>query len=197
MKSLQESLFDKDLTASQHPVERILKTKLREHDIIEIIDNMDVGDFGDVRNKPLKQWAEQWYQSNAKPNTPRWMWEFGTHGSLEDPAFVADSSDDIEKEEERQREIFSYLKLGKIHKDVSFNDAMYANDLDISWDFWGGEKNWDNITEWIIWRYISYLGDIYYFILVNRKEFSAEDQLVIHKMIEDISKSVDIKKRNR
>ena len=177
MKSLVESLFDKDITTKEHPYEELLKSRITIKDISNVVFNSDFGENSSapIKNKLLQKWSEKWKDEIKPGQLPLLYCKFGRY-------CVWDSKDaQIKKESE------NYLKLNKIHTEVHFNDAMHANTFDIPWSFWGIEKKWNDITEWIAWKYKAEWGN-YVMILINRKDYDEWDQRVIHKMIEIISK---------
>lgn len=171
MKSLQESLFDNDLASKQLTHEKLLKGRISKNDILNFIEGSYEGDFN-IKNPTFRNWCHDFWDKevgNKKDDILRvgyYTWNPKNAITLE---------------------ALDWLKPGKIHDKVHWNDAMYANGLDVYWGFWGKEGTWDNITEWIL--VTQKLGKGYtMYILVNRKDYDEIDQQVIHKMIEIISK---------
>ena len=175
MKSLKESLFDRDLISKELPYEKLLKLlkgRISKDDILYFIEGSYERDFINIKNPVFHDWCNDFWDKD-----------------------VGDKKDDIlrvgyytwDHKNDITQEALDWLKPGKIHNKVHWNDCMYANSLDVNWEFWGGENRWDNIIEWVL--ITKRLGNGYdVFILVNRKEYDEMDQAVIHKMIEILKK---------
>lgn len=169
MKSLQESLFDSDLVSQKLPYEKLLKSRISKKDITELIAGVNEEDFDNIKNRHLKRWAEEFYNKYYK-NNPRILW-LGLYG-LYYP------------KEESSQEAVNWLKFNKIHTDISWNDRMYAQSLDV----YLFNKDSDGIFEWIMFSNHTNRSTSEAHLLVNRKEYDEMDQKVIHKMIETIAK---------
>ena len=172
MKSLKESLFDDDLAVQELPYEKLLKGRMSKDDVLFFIEASYDGGFNNIKNTTFRNWCNDFWNKE-----------------------VGDKKDDILRvgyytwnpKNDITLEALDWLKPGKIHNKVHWNDAMYANSLDVFWGFWGDEKKWDNIIEWTLVTQKSGVGYNIY-ILANRKEYDEIDQQIIHKMIETISK---------
>lgn len=158
---LSESLFDQNLTNKELPIEKLLKSNIELLDIRALIYGYKNKDFRYINNMQLKIWAKKCEILN--------FGEFSYVDDFKDESVV---------------DAINWLKFLKIHDKVSWNDCMYANTLDISWDFWGDENERKDIFEWIMFK--GFRSDV--FVLVNRKDYSEQDQLVIHKLIETVNK---------
>lgn len=171
MKSLKESLFDSNLISKELPYEKLLKGRISKNDILNFIQGYLVleGNFKDIKNPNFFKWCSDFWNKKVEGpilNVCYWVWNPKNDITLD---------------------ALDWLKPGKIHNKVVWNDAMYANSLDVSWEWWGKEQQWNNITEWIL--IIEKNGTGYdTFLLANRKECDAIDQAVIHKMIEILAK---------
>ena len=173
MKSLKESLFDSNLISQKLPYEKLLKGRVSRDDILHFIAGCYEGDFINIKNPQFRQWCSDFWDREAG--------ETGTWKTSYPGYYTWVPKDDI------SQEAFDWIKPGKIHDDVVYNDAMYANSLDVSWKWWGEQQQWKNITEWIL--IIKKLEPGYnVYILANRKEYDEIDQAMIHKMIETLSK---------
>ena len=170
MKSLKESLFDSNLVSQKLPYEKLLKGRISRDDILSFIDGWEEGDFLGIKNSNFREWSHEFYNKEPVLKAGYYTWN---------------SKNNI------SQEAIDWLKPGKVHTKVTWNDCMYANSLDVSWKFWGSKINSDNITEWILInkndRGLGIRG-VHTRILVNRKEYSEFDQAMIHKLIETISK---------
>ena len=176
MKSLKESLFDSDLVSQNLPYEKLLKSRISKDDVLSFIDGWTEGDFLGIKNPNFLKWSREFYNKEVEDNK----------GIVLKPGYYTwNPKNDIAQES------LDWLKPGKVHTKVTWNDRMYANSLDVSWGFWGSNINSDNITEWILInkndRGIGIRG-VHTRILVNRKEYTEFDQAMIHKLIETISK---------
>lgn len=169
MKSLQESLFDKNLVSSDLAIEKLLKSKIAISDIVGMIDGIGVEDYDDIKNQLLVKWADNFHNKYYKGER-RMLW-LGLCG-LYDP------------KEESCQEAINWIKFNKIHTDICWNDRMYASSLDI--EFF--DKDSEGIFEWVMFDQRSVYGSHCAYLLVNRKEYDELDQKVIHKMIETINK---------
>ena len=136
MRSLQESLFDNDLKAKDLPIEKVLKYFQQSKDLINSINLMIIGMIYHRcpvnANRPpddVIKWAID------LPST--YKHKVCTYGNV-DPN---DNDSIIE-------DAVDWIKIGKIHDYVCFNDKMYASSLDISHDEWEPE---DDVIEWIMW----------------------------------------------
>lgn len=171
-----ESLFDKDLVSQEHPYEKLLKSTISKNDVLSFIEAWNEGDFLSIKNRNLLEWGKDFYNK-----------EVGDRRDLVLKAgyYTWNVENDITQES------FNWLKPGKVHTKVTWNDCMYADTIDVSWGFWGGEDHWDTITEWVLVnkndRSMSIHG-IHTWILVNRKEYDEIDQQIIHKLIKIIAK---------
>lgn len=171
MKSLKESLFDNDLVSQKLPYEKLLKGRISKDDILNFIEGYYEGENFNIKNPKFRKWCND-FRSKEVEDRQRilsacyWVWN---------------PKNDI------TQEAIDWLKPGKIHNKVVWNDAMYANSLDVSWEWWGKEQQWNNIIEWVL--IIEKSGGGYNtFLLANRKEYDEMDQLIIHKMIEILAK---------
>ncbi len=173
MKSLQESLFDTDLVSQKLPYEKLLKGRISKQDILSFIAGFYEGDFIDVRNSVFRKWCKDFY--NREVGDQKDLVLYAAYYTWEEKGLVS-------------QEAIDWLKPGKIHHIVSWNDCMYANSLDVDWSFWGGEDHWNTIYEWIFVQQKNRWGDSNLYILVNRKEYAGFDRAIIHKMIETLSK---------
>ena len=172
MKPLKESLFDNDIISRKLPYEKLLKGRISKNDILHFIIGSYEGDFVNIKNPKFLEWCNDF-----------WDREVGDKNGeiLRVGYYTWDQKDDI------AQEALDWLKPGKIHNKVYWNDAMYANSIDVSWYWWGKEQQWNNITEWVLITEKSGTGyDIY--LLANRKEYNEIDQAMIHKMIEILGK---------
>lgn len=172
MKSLQESLFDKDIITQRLPYEKLMKSNITIKDIAGLIGGINSEDYDDIKNRHLKRWAADFYNKYYKGEM-RMLW-LGLYG-LYDP------------KEESCREAISWIKFNKIHTDICWNDRMYASSLDI--EFF--DRDSEGIFEWVMFDQSSVYGVHCAYLLVNRKEYDELDQKVIHKMIEAIIKKGD------
>ena len=175
MKSLQESLFDNDLVTQELPAQKLLKGRISKDDVLFFIEGLEgsyEGDFINIKNPVFLKWCREF-----------WNKEVGDkNGDVLRVGYYAwNPKNDI------TLEALDWLKPGKIHDKVHWNDAMYANSLDVFWGFWGDEKKWNNITEWVLVTQKRGSGYNTY-ILVNRKEYDEIDQQIIHKLIQIVSK---------
>ena len=171
MKSLQESLFDSDLTTQDLPSQKLLKGRISKEDILHFIAGWYDGDFINVKNPAFHTWCEDF-----------WNKEVGDKKSnlLGAGYYTWNPKDSV------TLEAIDWIKPGKIHDKVCWNDVMYANSLDVFHGFWGKEGTWDNITEWVLVTRKDGSGyDTY--LLVNRKEYDEIDQQIIHKLIQIVS----------
>ncbi len=169
---MTESLFDNDLTTRELPYQKLLKGIISKDDILNFIEGSYEGDFLNIKNPVFLKWCHEF-----------WNKEVGDkNGDILRVGFYAwNPKNDI------TLDALDWIKPGKIHNKVHWNDAMYANSLDVYWSFWGKEGTWDNITEWVLVTQKS--GEGYNtFILVNRKEYDEIDQQIIHKLIQIVSK---------
>ena len=116
MKTLAESLFDKDIVSSNINIEKLLKSKVTISDITGLIGGINEQDYDDIKNQYLVNWAEDFF--NKYYRRKRKMLVIGVCG-LYDP------------KEESCREAIDWLKFNKIHTSVCWNDQMYASSLDI------------------------------------------------------------------
>ena len=182
MKSLQESLvtteslFDDDLTSKELPHEELLKSTITKADIEALCYGLTIGDFGEIKNKLLADWAKDFRNR---------MYNGGTVGkSLATFGIIEHIN------RESTKEAMGWLDLGRIHKSTHHNDMMYAVELDISWLFWGNNNSWKNITEWIMFvdRKPFKKNPPTAFVLANRDIYDPSDQMVIHRLIEIASK---------
>ena len=168
MKTLAESLFDKDIVSSSLPYEKLLKSRMSKSDIVGLIDGINEGDYDDIKNQYLAKWADDIYNKYYK-GKKEMLW-IGTFG-LYDP------------DDEFCQEAISWIKFNKIHTDICWNDRMYANTLDIN--FFDNNSSDEDIFEWIMFSKKDKSG-FFAYLLVNRKEYDEWDQKVIHKLIEII-----------
>ena len=170
MKSLQESLFDKDLVKSDTEYEKLIKSLQRKQDLDEIwnwCSGFHSGDFDDVRNKYLRQWGEDLYEKyQGKILYPGATGEFTVAGMTES-----------------DKEAMECLGFGQIHTEVHWNDCMYGSHLEIPWPFWDAEKEGKDIFEWIMVNRGPWVS-----LIVNRKSYDELDQKVIHTLIESLHK---------
>lgn len=173
MKSLKESLFDPNLVSQKLPYEKLLKGRISKNDILFFIEGNDDGTFMNIKNPVFHKWCCNFWNKEAEDKRDSDILKAGY--------YTWNSKSDI------TLEALDWIKPGKIHDKVYWNDAMYANSLDVSWKFWGDEKKWGNITEWILVTEKSGVGYNTY-LLVNRKEYDEMDQAIIHKLIETIAK---------
>lgn len=172
MKSLKESLFDPDLVSRKLPYEKLLMGRISKNDILFFIEGNEDGTFMNIKNRIFHKWCSDfWNRETSSKNGETLIAGYCTWNPNNDIT----------------REALDWLKPGKIHNEVHWNDAMYANTIDVFWGFWGEKDKWDNITEWILFTEKKMAGYETY-ILANRKEYDEIDQKVIHKMIETISK---------
>ena len=173
MRSLKESLFDSDIISQNLPYEKLLKGRISKNDVLIFIEENYEGDFINIKNPVFRKWCDDF-----------WNKEVGDkHGGeiLRVGYFTWNQKSDI------SQEALDWIKPGKIHDNVCWNDVMYANSLDVNWYWWGKEKQWDNIIEWILVIEKRGAGyDIY--LLANRKEYDEMDQQIIHKLIQILSK---------
>ena len=172
MKSLKESLFDSDLVSQNLPYEKLLKGRISKDDILHFIAGSYEGDFINIKNPAFHAWCNDFWDKEVG-NKPGEISRIGY--------YTWNPKNDI------TLEALEWIKPGKIHDKVHWNDAMYANSLDVFWGFWGNEKKWDNITEWILVTQKSGAGYNTY-LLANRKEYDEMDQQIIHKLIQILSK---------
>lgn len=172
MKSLKESLFDRDLISKELPYEKLLKGRISKDDVLFFIEGSYNGDFINIKNPSFYKWCKGF-----------WNKEVGDKNSdiLSVGCYTWNPKNDV------TREALDWIKPGKIHDNVHWNDAMYANSLDVFWGFWGKEETWDNIIEWVLVTQRTGAGYNTY-ILVNRKEYDEMDQQIIHKLIQIASK---------
>ena len=169
MKSLSESLFDKNIVSSDLNIEKLLKSKITVDDVVGVIGGMNEEDYDDIKNPYLVEWAGNFYNKYIKGERKMlWIGLFG----LYDP------------EEEYCQEAINWLKFNKIHTSICWNDRMYSSSLDI--EFF--DKDSEGIFEWIMFDEVSTFRTHCAYLLVNRKEYDELDQKVIHKMIEVINK---------
>ena len=180
MKSLQESLFDSDLVSQKLPYEKLLEGRISKDDILFFIEGSYEGDFifTNIKNPAFRMWCHDFWNKEVGDK------RIGNISRVEISRigyYTWNPKNDI------TREALDWLKPGKIHNKVVWNDAMYANSLDILWGFWGEKDKWNNITEWILVTEKSGVGYNTY-LLVNRKEYDEIDQAVIHKLIETMAK---------
>jgi len=162
---MTESLFDKDLATRELPYQKLLKERISKDDILNFIE----GSYGrdNIKNPTFRNWCHDFRNKE---------------GDILGVGFYAwNPKNDI------TLDALDWIKPGKIHDKVHWNDAMYANSLDVYWSFWGKEGTWDNITEWVLVTQKSGEGYNTY-ILVNRKEYDEIDQQIIHKLIQIVSK---------
>lgn len=175
MKSLLESLFDPDLSSKSFvdSLLKLFKKKLSKSDLDDIFafaihmrsPHMDF--INDILNPDIKVWAQWFYDKNSSPMLL--------------PMINGMTNKDLD---DQDIEVTQWLKSHKIHKDVSWNDRMYANSLEISWDYWElTEKELKNIEEWITfqvkWEVL---------VVINRKEYDDVSRKLLHALIENISK---------
>ena len=176
MKSLQESLFDDNLVSKKLPYEKLLSGRIGKQDIHEFINGLDDEDFGHVKNKIFRKWCRDFYHK---------IFDFSK--SFLAPGIYTWVNKDWFSSETVQ-DVLNWLKPGKRHTDLSFNDSMYA-DAFVGSMLWSGmDHNSDaskNITEWVMDCEEDSSGYAIWF-LINRKEYDDADQMVIHKMIETI-----------
>ena len=172
MKSLQESLFDPNLVSQKLPWEKLLKGRISKNDILFFIEGSEDGIFTNIKNPTFYKWCKDF-----------WNKEVGDrHGEISKVGYYTwNQKNDI------SQEALDWIKPGKIHDNVCWNDAMYANSLDVSWGWWGKEEKWNNIIEWILVTEKSGVGYNTY-LLANRKEYDEVDQQIIHKLIQILSK---------
>ncbi len=176
MKSLQESLFDNDLVSKKLPYEKLLSGRISKQDIHTFINGLDYGDFGHVKNKIFRKWCSGFYHKISdfsKPFLPP-----GVYTWVGEDYFSSEAVQDA----------LNWLKPGKRHTDLSFNDSMYANVFigNMLWDGVGSNSDASkNITEWVMDCEKDSNGYAIWF-LINRKEYDDADQMVIHKMIETL-----------
>lgn len=169
MKTLVESLFDKNIVSSNLNIEKLLKSKVTVSDIIGLIGGINEEDYDDIKNQYLVKWANDFF--NKYYRGERKMLWIGLYGLYK-------------PNEESCQEAINWIKFNKIHTSVCWNDQMYASALDI--DFFS--KDSENIFEWIMFSERATYGSHVAYLLVNRKEYDELDQKVIHKMIETIAK---------
>ena len=181
MKSLQESLFDSDLVLQKLPYEKLLKGRISRDDILHFIAGCYEGDFINVKNRVFRKWCSDF-----------WDREIGENGTWDADTLCPGYYTWVSKNDTSQ-ESLDWIKPGKIHNDVTYNDAMYANALDVSWKWWGEKQQWKNITEWTIVTKNTNSGYFVY-ALANRKDYSETDQVVIHKIIKLISNEKSTRK---
>lgn len=170
MKSLKESLFDSNLVSKELPYEKLFKGRISKNDIVNFIREYYYKDnFTNIKNPIFFKWCNDFWNKKAKRyilSACYWVWN---------------PKNDI------SQEALDWIKPGKIHNKVVWNDVMYANSLNVNRGWWGKEQQWNNITEWIL--IIEKNGTGYdTYLLANRKEYDEIDQLIIHKMIEILSK---------
>jgi hypothetical protein len=170
MKTLVESLFDKDIVSSNLNIEKLLKSKVTVSDIIELIGGINEEDYDDIKNQYLVKWADDFFNKYYRGKR-RMSW-IGLCGLYK-------------PNEESCREAINWIKFNKIHTSVCWNDQMYASALDI--DFF--DKDSENIFEWIMFSARTVYGSCVAYLLVNRKEYDEFDQKVIHKLIEVIERN--------
>ena len=169
MKSLTESLFDRDLITKDLPYESLykhLQKRLDPKQIRRWIVGLGKPHMvSNINDKDLRWWCEELIKKDIRPAV------------LGIESFSNLSDDDDARE---------WLKFGTIHDYVCWNDRMYANSADIPWIFWesSGDSTGDNITEWIMWN--NKEGDV--MVITNRKHYPPEDQKALHLLIENISK---------
>lgn len=176
MKSLKESLFDSNLVSKELSYEKLLKGRISKDDILFFIEGSYEGDYeGDfinIKNPKFLKWCHD-------------FWDRGVENKngeiLRAGYYTWNPKNDI------TQEALDWIKPGKIHNKVVWNDAMYANSLDVNWDWWGKEQQWNNIIEWVLIIEKSGAGYNTY-LLANRKEYNEIDQAIIHKMIEILAK---------
>lgn len=172
MKTLKESLFDDDLVTKKLPYEKLLNGRISKDDVLFFIEGSYEGNFKNIKNPVFLEWCHDFWGREVDNKKG---------GILRVGCYTWNPKNDI------THEAFDWIKPGKIHDKVHWNDAMYANSLDVFWGFWGEEKTWDNIIEWMLVTEKSGVGYNTY-ILVNRKEYNEMDQKIIHKLIETIAK---------
>lgn len=172
MKTLAESLFDKDIVSSSLPYEKLLRGRISKNDILFFIEGIEDGIFTNIKNPTFYKWCKDF-----------WNKEVGDrHDEILKVGYYAwNPKNDI------TLEALDWIKPSKIHDKVVYNDAMYANSLDVSWGWWGKEEKWNNIIEWILVTEKSGVGYNTY-LLANRKEYDEIDQQIIHKLIQILSK---------
>lgn len=131
------------------------------------------GNFINVESRVFHKWCSDFWNKEVENR--------GNNNILRAGYYTWNPKSDI------TLEALDWLKPGKIHNKVHWNDAMYANSLDVIWGWWGTEQQWKNITEWVL--FIEKSGDGYNtYLLANRKEYDKVDQMIIHKLIEILSK---------
>ena len=172
MKSLKESLFDSDLVSQEHPYEKLLKERISKDDVLFFIEGSYKGDFMNIKNQTFRGWCND-------------FWDKEVGDKREDYSRVGYYT--WNPKNNITLEAFDWIKPGKIHDKVHWNDAMYARSLDVFWGFWGKEGTWDNIIEWVLVTQKSGSGYNTY-LLANRKEYDEIDQQIIHKLIKIIAK---------
>ena len=178
MKSLQESLFDTDLATRELPAQKLLKGRISKDDVLFFIEGSYEGDFINIKNPVFLKWCREFWNKEVGDKSTLFK---SNNDILRVGYYTWNPKNDI------TLEALDWIKPGKIHDKVHWNDAMYANSLDVSWEWWGKEGTWDNITEWTL---VTQKGGPGYdiFLLANRKEYDEIDQMIIHKLIQIVSK---------
>lgn len=171
-KILNESLFDKDLTTKELSYEKLLKLFSKKLDSLQIrrwVVGLHHNRIKEkIENKDLRDWCEslngKYKQAPAEIGISMWDETSGSSDAR------------------------NYLKFGEIHKNVSWNDGMYANGFDIPWSFW---EDPNDIYEWVI--FTCYPDDVA--VVANRKSYDEIDQKLLHQLILLISR--DEKKKRK
>ena len=166
MKSLVESLFDKELVSKDLPWVEMLDfckpNKNRIADISRLLIDIWKHD-GDLK------WLEHMLEEGKKlgqffaytltpPNMLKNLYNPKTEGPV----------------------VESHIKPGKIHKGMNRLTPVYLNMVGILMNVWG-ELN--DVSEWIFYVY-----DDIPFVIINRKTYDEPDQQVIHAIIANIHK---------
>lgn len=169
---LNEGIFDDDLATRELPYQKLLKGRISKDDILNFIEGYhEEGYFKNIKNPTFHKWCSDFWNKEVEDR----------QHILSACYYTWNPKNDV------TLEALDWIKPGKIHNKVVWNDAMYANSLDVSWEFWGKEGTWDNIIEWTL---VTQKGGPGYdiFLLANRKEYDEIDQMVIHKLIQIVSK---------
>lgn len=163
MKSLKESLFDKDLVNKKSPYEKLLTGRISKDDVMNFVEGWREGDFN-IYNPAFRQWANDFYDRVVKPDG----WDSFSYSTWNEAGEIT-------------KEALEQIKSGTIHNGASRRDCSQAVFLDISSTVWGDMKN---ITEWILFTTpTKYVKGFNTYLLINRNIYDDIDQAVMHKLI--------------
>ena len=173
MKNLKESLFDKNLTTSELPIEKLIKgtRNLWKRTRIPLgeLFTYYFSSLDDIKMVAKYKW-NKYSEEQIEYLYNLYLWEDKLLVDQNTPIFQAAPWNLREfRSNESYKNAINWLKFGYFHEGTSWNDKMYANELDIPW------RIWDNVkSDWIMWKEKDSIC-----LLYNRNDISKEDQLLV------------------